>query len=352
MLSVIIPFGLSLERAFIKERIEWKAKFYKSEKELEFIFVEGFSSIFCPKLKELIINQGHIYIKDESQNSFSQGKCRNLGAKRARFEALFFLDADCYLSHLSFQRLLNLIKLKQISQLENAFLMLPCLYLNKEASEILSKKDESLWESLALLDLHKDKKELILNFALASSLIALNKKAFLSLNGFDESFIGHGYEDFEFVLRFLKKYVCFEKLPSNLEFDSRNWEFKAFEGFRALFSLLGLEGVFYGLYPLHFWHENPNQNGYLDNKEKNHALFYKELKNTKMLLQKNPQKSFIGLNSIVYKPYLCEQRHFSFLKARLSHTKIYRLFVKFKKDPKGFFKDSKNPFFKFFLKAK
>lgn len=44
LLSVIIPFGLSKERPYIEERVIEKAKYFKSDENIEFIFVEGYSS--------------------------------------------------------------------------------------------------------------------------------------------------------------------------------------------------------------------------------------------------------------------------------------------------------------------
>ncbi|MCH5337098.1 MAG: hypothetical protein J1D99_06770, partial [Campylobacter sp.] len=97
-LSVIIPFGLSKERSYIKERVLEKAHLYKNLKDVEFIFVEGFSSDICDDLKNIIEQNGHIYLKDSSQTNFSQGLCRNLGASYARAKVVTFLDVDYYLS--------------------------------------------------------------------------------------------------------------------------------------------------------------------------------------------------------------------------------------------------------------
>lgn len=80
ILSVIIPFGLSKERSYIEERVLQKAKSFKSDENIEFIFVEGYSSLEN-NLKQNIEDNGHFYLRDESQKDyFSQGRCRNLGA--------------------------------------------------------------------------------------------------------------------------------------------------------------------------------------------------------------------------------------------------------------------------------
>ncbi|EMB6606948.1 glycosyltransferase [Campylobacter jejuni] len=281
LLSVIIPFGLSKERPYIEERVIDKAKYFKSDENIEFIFVEGYSSK-NHELKNFIQANHHIYLKDMEQKAFSQGKCRNLGASCAHSNVLLFLDVDCYISLDNFEKILKLIQIKNIAQNINALIVLPVVYLNKEANEKLKQYDEEFWDILIQEDLFIAKNTWVKFFSPSStSSIVINKHQFLRLGGNDENFIGHGYEDFDLFARILKACVSFEKMPANLSYDARNWNFFDFKGFRSWFSLLGYEACFYGIYMYHFYHIEPNQNAYMQNKDKNHRLFYKHLKNIK-----------------------------------------------------------------------
>lgn len=280
ILSIIIPFGLSKERIYIKDRVIQKVTHLKSDEKVEYIFVEGYSSLEN-NLKQIIEENGHIYLKDESQKDFfSQGKCRNLGACFANAQVIMFLDVDCYISSFSLEKILNLIKIKNIAQCINEFLVLPVVYLTKEGSYKIYKEEEKLWDDIIKDDLISGKNSLIKFFSPSStSTVIINKHQFLKLGGNNENFKGHSYEDFDLFARILKFCVKFEKMPLNLNYDSRSWDFKNFKGFRSWFSLLGYEACFHGIYMFHFWHEEPNQNGYMQNKDKNHQLFYKNLKN-------------------------------------------------------------------------
>ncbi|ELW6877920.1 glycosyltransferase [Campylobacter jejuni] len=281
LLSVIIPFGLSKERPYIEERVLQKAKFFQSDENIEFIFVEGYSSK-DHELKNFIQANHHIYLKDMDQKAFSQGRCRNLGASYAHSNVLLFLDVDCYISLDNFEKILKLIQIKNISQNINALIVLPVVYLNKEANEKLKQYDDKFWDILIQEDLFIAKNTWVKFFSPSStSSIVINKHQFLRLGGNDENFIGHGYEDFDLFARILKACVSFEKMPANLSYDARNWNFFDFKGFRSWFSLLGYEACFYGIYMYHFYHIEPNQNAYMQNKDKNHRLFYKHLKNIK-----------------------------------------------------------------------
>ncbi|EAL7753782.1 glycosyltransferase, partial [Campylobacter jejuni] len=281
LLSVIIPFGLSKERPYIEERIIEKAKSFQSDENIEFIFVEGYSSK-DHELKNFIQANHHIYLKDMDQKAFSQGRCRNLGASYAHSNVLLFLDVDCYISLDNFEKILKLIQIKNIANNPNAILVLPVVYLTQKANEILKNYEIDFWDVLIQEDLISGKKKFVKFFSPSStSSLIINKHKFLELGGNNENFIGHGYEDFDLFARVLKSCIKFEKMPFNLNYDSRNWNFCNFKGFRSWFSLLGYEACFYGIYMYHFWHIEPNQNGYMNRKHKNHKLFYKHLKNLK-----------------------------------------------------------------------
>ncbi|WP_171000294.1 galactosyltransferase-related protein [Campylobacter estrildidarum] len=278
-LSIIIPFGTSKERPYIKERVIEKAQHYVSNESVEYIFVEGFSSIEHPELKILIENQGHRYIKDEIQQAskvFSTGQCRNLGVINAKSDVVMSLDVDCVISEKNLENILELISIKEIDKNPNAFLVLPCVFLNELGTEILQNRKLSLWDNIIKQDLLFDKK-FIKFLTPASSTIVMNRFKFLELGGNDKEFIGHGYEDFDLMMRILKNCATFEALPNNLDFDYRNWNFNDFKGFRALFSIVGNEAAVYGIYLYHLWHIEPNQNGYFNNRDSNHKKFFKNL---------------------------------------------------------------------------
>lgn len=357
MLSIIIPFGTSDERAYIAQRVRQKALEFRGDENYEFIFVEGFCSGKDENLGEFIIKQGHKFYKDSSQkNFFSQGQCRNLGALKASSKVLLFLDVDCFIDEKSLAKIRQLAQIRQIEQKQNEFFLLPCFYLNEKAGTFLQSKNPDEFTALIQNDFFSGAKNYVKNFALFSSMIVMNRLAYLVLGGMSEEFSGHGYEDFEFFLRLLDKTCKFELLPKNLSYDSRNWDFNEFEGFRALFSLFGYEGAFLGLYALHFHHQNPNQNDYLSYKEQNHALFFEQIllfergqiKHLRPLQDENYEfeKRKISLDFIAYQIYKNSLKSGvkilpNALKIKLSQSKTYRLFRKFKASPKEFFKDSK-----------
>ncbi|WP_051604618.1 hypothetical protein [Helicobacter rodentium] len=285
-LSIIIPFGTSVQREYIKQRVIEKALNAKSIDEVEYLFVEGYSSYICEELPKIIQESGHQYIKDTTQQqkgAFSQGACRNLGAIYANAPVIMPLDVDYYLSMESLKKILQLIEIKQIHKNPNQFLILPCIFLNESGSEFIIQAEEDKRDNLLLHDINSKQNMLNRFFAPASSSFVMNRHKYLEIGGNDLEFVGHGYEDFDLMNRILKTCATFESLPRNLDFDYRNWSFNDFKGFRSWFSIVGYESIFYGIWLYHLWHIEPNQNGYLDNREKNHQKFYRNLKRFKNL---------------------------------------------------------------------
>ena len=97
-------------------------------------------------------------------------------------------------------------------------------------TDYLLSKDQTKWDMIVQDDLITGKSQWIKFFAPNStSSIVINKHKFLEIGGNDERFVGHGYEDFDLLARILHSCVKFEKMPKNLLYDSRNWNFKDYK---------------------------------------------------------------------------------------------------------------------------
>ena len=336
LLSIIIPFGTSKERPYIKERVIQKARKYKSNEKVEYIFVEGFSSLVCKEIPLIIAECGHEYYKDEKQQkmgAYSLGQCRNLGVMYANSPAVMALDVDCYLSQKNLEKLLEIIQIKGIDKNPNTFLVLPCVFLSEAGTKLFCDETLPNREMFFQNDLISGKREFIKFLMKASSSIAINRFKFLELGGYDRDFQGYGSEDFDFLARLLRNCATFEALPNDLNYFAKNWDFYEFKGFRAWYSLVAEEAMLHGIYLYHLWHIEPNQNGYLDNKELNHRKFSQRLKDYKSIfdgpdtLKENEGKNknlvtFFSQNSNMYNSLRGIMPYFN----QLFHIKEYCFF--------------------------
>ena len=171
-LSIIIPFGTSKERPYIQERVIQKAKDLRSNERVEVIFVEGFSSLILEDLPSIIQENGHKYFKI-TQERFSQGECRNFGAIQALADVVMPLDVDYHISNENIQKVLNLIKIKNIQKNPNAILCLPVVFLNESGTQNLMQYNRDLWDCLVQEDLVSGKREWVDFFSLVSSSVVV-----------------------------------------------------------------------------------------------------------------------------------------------------------------------------------
>ena len=81
-LSIIVPIGFSKSRSFLYDRLLLKLDYYeKITDRIEFIYVEGFSSVKIEGLEKLIRSKNQIYIKYKFPNSrnYTRELSLNLG---------------------------------------------------------------------------------------------------------------------------------------------------------------------------------------------------------------------------------------------------------------------------------
>ncbi|WP_037036115.1 galactosyltransferase-related protein [Rahnella sp. WP5] len=150
------------------------------------------------------------------------------------------------------------------------FYIIPCLYLTKLGSDLLIKKKIS---SRKLIERYfsYSRKE-FLHLASPSSITIMNIEDYNSLDGFDEKYSGHGYEDFDFLIRLLKKY---NKLEYKNDFLSNNKARSPLfaTGFRRYIGVFCLKLLLEKDIALHLHHEKAPILNYTHARKLNHELF-------------------------------------------------------------------------------
>ncbi len=214
-LSIIVPFGLSKERDFITKRVIYKAKHLKSDEKVQYLFVEGYSSTPSQdslEVKNLIESQGHRYYKDARQQengAFSVASCRNYGARFVQTPVMMVLDVDVVLTQETLEKLLKIIKAKEIAENPASFLVLPCVFLNELGTQRFANGE--LGEEEIQYQLLFNNRQHISFLMPACSSIVLNTYTFLDLGGYGDC-IRFGNEDFDFLNRLLRHCATFEIL--------------------------------------------------------------------------------------------------------------------------------------------
>lgn len=197
------------------------------------------------------------YVEDRKQNqAYSLGLARNIGAQFARGKLLAFRDVDLEIAPDFYARLLTLTETLGIGFFKQFYIPIPCIYLTEYGSEEYRKTADDSRVPWAITKWLEGDEQSIHLLAPCSSFIVVDRLHYLSIGGHDQSFIGHGYEDFELHHRLLSELNLFPR-PENYYSDTGSWMNSAYCGFRAMFSLLGRYPLYSNLLSVHLWHERP-----------------------------------------------------------------------------------------------
>lgn len=151
--------------------------------------------------------------------------------------------------------------------------MAPCLYLTYLGNHLLEqgKVKTIIDSSLSFSGKYTQ------HWAIPSSVIACSKDDFLEAGGFFENYIGHGYEDFDFLLRLAK----INKLISPTENLLEDRTYRApllSEGFRSFLGCLCIDNLLDGNIAFHLYHPKDKLSEYYNQRTKNSDIFTQRLR--------------------------------------------------------------------------
>lgn len=234
-------------------------------------------------LTELVIGDRGKVIYENYSGKVNRSKLRNKALEHSTSEFVFLCDVDLVLG----QDLLNKIK-KEIKKTD--FLMVPCLYRRKKFENI----------DLKTSTLNKIRKNYS-HIAIPSSVIVYKKNGIR----FDENFIGHGYEDFDFIIRLLKS-INRIHITEEYLIDSTYEMAILAQGFREKLGRFCIESLTKEIIIEHRYHKRGNTSEYRDERQRNAKIFHKKVatqieksinnkkNNDKLIIDKNFLSKFPG----------------------------------------------------------
>jgi predicted glycosyltransferase involved in capsule biosynthesis len=190
---------------------------------------------------------------------------RNEAFKHVKDEYLTLLDVDIWPDF----ALIEKYKVKVDSQ-EQPFYMLPCLYLTKKGSSDLTRSKVNV-KQLAQRFFDFSRKE-FLHLASPSSVIVMRSKDYSLVGGFNQAFSGHGYEDFDFMMRLAEFHGVLDKAPDMLLDKTARSPLFA-RGFRRYLGESCFEALLEKDVAFHIFHEKVDVEGYQAARKKNYELF-------------------------------------------------------------------------------
>lgn len=267
MLTAIIPIDLSRRPSDLIKKAVFLAK-TAQKNNIRSVFGHSDSNTkYDKKLIKELSSFPLVKVNSEKKTSrnINAAALRNLAFKSVETDYIVLLDVDIYPDFDILIKYMN-----RLSDSERPFYILPCLYLTKHGTKLLNKNRVDL-NVLKTRFFSFSRKE-FLHLASPSSVTILKTQDYKAINGFDESYCGHGYEDFDFLVRLYDFHKLINKSHDFLQDLSARSPlfsigFRRYLGESCLETLLEKEMVF------HLYHDKEHHEDYYLARKENYIKF-------------------------------------------------------------------------------
>ena len=188
--------------------------------------------------------------------------------------------------------------------------------------------------------------------ALSTCCLLLQRSHFLKLGGFNDSYRGHGCEDFDLVHKLCALYPKYKRQDDYYRDDKQRFPAN-YKGFRHYFSFYTLENLLTGNFVLHQWHPRPPI-AYHKQREANEHLLQTEMRNFDRLYAEDISSVMEGVSPppdlVDFIKLLMQKQHYSLAhypglfcwrKGVKEQGVLLRKVNKFFRNPLTFVRDSK-----------
>lgn len=196
---------------------------------------------------------------------FSIGQARDLGVQYAKNKVVIFNDIDFYGNTQMYNNIYDEVCSRRMDLNIYDFFCVPVFFLTEEGSNYTISLSGDAKDTVANNIIHRKIYESDKDFvdfpAYGSSAIVVNKHHYLAIGGHSQEFYGHGAEDYD-VLHRLSAYYA--KGPRTAEYylNTKSNDIKEYRGYRAYFSLYGIDVFNKGIFFQHLWHPKRSIPGY------------------------------------------------------------------------------------------
>ncbi|EFN4662392.1 capsular biosynthesis protein [Escherichia coli] len=299
-LTVIIPIDLRFRHRDIIKKASLFAR-HASKAGVRVIF--GVSSP-NDKVRREFLSEFEFYtnvvvtLSTTCTKNVNSSMLRNLAFEKCETKYIALLDVDIFPDFLLLGKYL-----KYLSDSIKPFYILPCLYLTQSAS-VSMMKGRVTTETLKCKFFSYSRKE-FLHLACPSSLTLMHAEDYLLLNGFDINFEGHGYEDFDFLIRLSRLHNLLEdKQDLFIDKTSRSPLFSV--GFRKYLGKLCFEQLANKDIAFHLFHPKDGNSSYHKLRAKNKIIFMKKYADNNII---SVNEEFLIVSFLEY----CQNNNFDIL---------------------------------------
>lgn len=270
MPSIIVPIDLGRRPQQLLERV---ARLISSVKDTRYELVIGHADrrmTSDESIQALVRTEsgGNVVLVSEpfKTGASNMARVRNMAVKCATKSVVLLLDVDIYPDLQLFDGLTEAV-------VQGAPLsMAPCLYLTQKGTALIAHGGKK-----AILESYFGfSPEFVLHLATPSSVMAFKRDDYWKIGGFFEGYQGHGYEDFDFMLRLALEKSLVNPCPDLLVDKNYRAPLLA-EGFRGELANLSLENLVDRNFAFHMFHNKDQQEHYYQSRVQNALLFNKRV---------------------------------------------------------------------------
>lgn len=217
--------------------------------------------------KNKLSNIKLVSIKSTNDAPVALSVLRNVAIESVISERFIIIDIDIYPDLNLFRNLIDKISST------TPFVITPCIYLTKAGNKLIEK---GLKEYVIRTSLQFSSKYVI-HWAIPSSVIALRKIDWESVSGFYVGYSGHGYEDFDFIIR-LALHLGILVKTQKLLIDQPYRAPLLSEGFRSFLGCFCIDNLLEGNIAFHLYHSKDKNSKYYSQRSKNSDIFTQRLR--------------------------------------------------------------------------
>ncbi|KAG1707715.1 Capsule polysaccharide export protein KpsC [Nymphon striatum] len=244
----------------------------------------GSSKPFNSQLKDLSRDKGYEYHYIDHSGTFSLSNARNEGFLQTSTDLIFFTDPDFVFERDIFSRLLKISNVTNLNRNSFNRITMPAYHVSREYTERFESQNNCELKEEKLIQwahhgVYAEYSEVFEYISPYSNSFLCHRNYYDLVGGYSTDFVGHGSEDFEFIIRanLLQGRM---PVPMDLETDVYrpgipDSERQDYRGFRRLAEVEAFSGELHGLRSFHLWHPRAASKGWYENNDMKRKTFNK-----------------------------------------------------------------------------
>ncbi len=272
--DITLVFGIRAQayNPWVLDRLSLVGNYYNPLPKVIIIDL-GSPEEYSAAIQEICQRHEFEYHYIDDVETFSPAIARNSSVRHIKTPLIFFNDIDCFWTRDFFSKLAHAANVEQLDKYWDRMLNMPVYHLTAESTAYINEAYNGLNTGTSEMSLRMEqtahralaswRRQHVDFVAPYSNVFLIRKDYFEHMGGYNETFRGHGSEDFEFLIRYalISKYL---PIPKSLDKDfygplrdAYYSELKEYKGFRRLFEVLSAPAELLGLKVLHLHHEKP-----------------------------------------------------------------------------------------------